>query len=198
MVQLNLVMIQDGHKTPVSLSYNDSILFVIFPDTVETYSVRQIDRYHHDILIGLDGGIVRINNYNVYLKLFYSTRELYLARDQKEWSRQKEKLNKTKKRNYLTNSTNMGASKTSKHYAKNPESAEKRREYQRKYNKTEKAKDYRAALNKENRKRGTYGNGDGLDVSHQPNGKTKLEPASKNRGDKNNSAGDKRARGKKK
>ena len=39
----------------------------------------------------------------------------------------------------------------------------------------------RAALNKENRKRGTYGNGDGKDVSHRKNGKTFLEAASKNR-----------------
>ncbi len=39
----------------------------------------------------------------------------------------------------------------------------------------------RAALNKENRKRGTYGNGDGKDVSHKKNGKTFLEAASKNR-----------------
>ena len=39
----------------------------------------------------------------------------------------------------------------------------------------------RAALNKENRKRGTYGNGDGKDVSHRKNGKTFLESASKNR-----------------
>jgi hypothetical protein len=39
----------------------------------------------------------------------------------------------------------------------------------------------RAALNKENRKRGTYGNGDGKDVSHKKNGKTFLEKASTNR-----------------
>ena len=36
----------------------------------------------------------------------------------------------------------------------------------------------RSALNKENRKRGTYGNGDGKDVSHRKNGKTFLEKAS--------------------
>ena len=39
----------------------------------------------------------------------------------------------------------------------------------------------RSALNKENRRRGTYGNGDGKDVSHKKNGKTFLEKASKNR-----------------
>jgi hypothetical protein len=183
---------------PVSLSYNDSIMYVAFPDTVEVYPVKRINHGPKHTLIGLEKGIVKITDNFVYLKLYYSTRELYLARDAKEWSRLKEKLKKTTSHNYLTNSTNMGASKTSKHYAKNPESAEKHRAYQRKYNKTEKAKDYRAALNKENRKRKTYGNGDGLDVSHQPNGKTKLEPASKNRGDKNNTAGDRRARGGKK
>ena len=39
----------------------------------------------------------------------------------------------------------------------------------------------RAELNKENRKRGTYGNGDGKDVSHSKNGKTRLMIQSKNR-----------------
>jgi len=39
----------------------------------------------------------------------------------------------------------------------------------------------RAELNKENRKRGTYGNGDGKDVSHSKNGKTRLMVRSKNR-----------------
>ena len=39
----------------------------------------------------------------------------------------------------------------------------------------------RSELNKENRRRGTYGNGDGKDVSHKRNGKTFLEKASKNR-----------------
>ena len=39
----------------------------------------------------------------------------------------------------------------------------------------------RTALNKENRKRGTYGNGDKLDVSHKQGGGTKLEGQSKNR-----------------
>lgn len=49
---------------------------------------------------------------------------------------------------------------------------------------TPKERAYRARLNRENRKRGTYGNGDGLDVSHAKSGgrgKTKLEAASKNR-----------------
>ena len=36
------------------------------------------------------------------------------------------------------------------------------------------------------------------DVSHKSNGRVSLRPQSKNRGDKNDTAGDKRARGKKK
>ena len=52
---------------------------------------------------------------------------------------------------------------------------------QAKYNRKPAQKKRRAALNKENRKRGTYGNGDGKDVSHKKNGKTFLEAASKNR-----------------
>ena len=39
----------------------------------------------------------------------------------------------------------------------------------------------RVALNKANRKKGTYGNGDGMDVSHKRSGKTVLEKASTNR-----------------
>ena len=45
-----------------------------------------------------------------------------------------------------------------------------------------KAKKYRATLNRINRKSGKKG--DGKDVSHQPDGSTKTEKASKNRGRK--------------
>lgn len=37
----------------------------------------------------------------------------------------------------------------------------------RKYGKSKKAKKYRAELNQYNRKKGTYGNGDGLDAAHE-------------------------------
>ena len=37
---------------------------------------------------------------------------------------------------------------------------------QKKYNRKPAQRKRRAALNKENRRRGTYGNGDGKDVSH--------------------------------
>ena len=45
---------------------------------------------------------------------------------------------------------------------------------QAKYNRKPSQKKRRAALNKDNRKRGTYGNGDGKDVSHKASGKTVL------------------------
>ena len=37
----------------------------------------------------------------------------------------------------------------------------------KKYGKTRRAKKYRAELNNYNRKRGTYGNGDGMDAAHE-------------------------------
>jgi len=48
-------------------------------------------------------------------------------------------------------------------------STKTRRNYKeeyRKYGSSEEAKAYRAELNAHNRKKGTYGNGDGLDASH--------------------------------
>jgi len=60
-----------------------------------------------------------------------------------------------------------------------------KRDYKKEYAKfhsSSKAKRQRAALNKYNRKKGTYGNGDGMDASHK-NGKIAgFEKASKNRG----------------
>jgi hypothetical protein len=53
--------------------------------------------------------------------------------------------------------------------------------YQRKYDGSKLQISKRSALNKENRRRGTYGNGDGKDVSHKRDGSTTLEIASKNR-----------------
>ena len=53
--------------------------------------------------------------------------------------------------------------------------------YQKKYDSSSMQIKKRTALNKENRKRGTYGNGDGKDVSHRKNGKTFLEKHLKNR-----------------
>ena len=53
--------------------------------------------------------------------------------------------------------------------------------YQRKYDSSKLQIAKRSKLNKENRKRGTYGNGDGKDVSHAKGGKTRLMSQSKNR-----------------
>ena len=53
--------------------------------------------------------------------------------------------------------------------------------YQKEYDSSALQIAKRSALNKDNHKRGTYGNGDGKDVSHKKNGKTFLEAASKNR-----------------
>ena len=64
-----------------------------------------------------------------------------------------------------------------------PEAA--KRDYKDEYKKFQsstKSKKYRAELNKYNRKKGTYGNGDGKDASHK-NGKiVGFESQSKNRG----------------
>jgi len=70
---------------------------------------------------------------------------------------------------------------TSDYYKQNPDARRKRLNQQGAYNKTKKGLQIRTAANKLNRKLGTYGNGDGKDVSHKKNGKTFLEKASKNR-----------------
>lgn len=56
-------------------------------------------------------------------------------------------------------------------------------DYQREYNARPEQKKKRAELNRENRKRKTYGNKDGKDVSHNSDGsiKRKAESQSKNR-----------------
>lgn len=71
--------------------------------------------------------------------------------------------------------------KTSEYYKKNPKARAKRLKQQKAYNAKPMQIKKRVALNKENRKRGTYGNGDGKDVSHKKDGSTVLETASKNR-----------------
>ena len=54
--------------------------------------------------------------------------------------------------------------------------------YYDKYQSSTKAKKYRAELNKYNRKKGTYGNGDGKDASHKGGKIVGFEKESKNRG----------------
>jgi hypothetical protein len=70
-------------------------------------------------------------------------------------------------------------SKSSEWYAKN--GTEKKDSYNKKYHQSKKRKKYRAFLNKKNREMGTYGNGDGKDVSHLKSGGVVLEDQSKNR-----------------
>ena len=73
------------------------------------------------------------------------------------------------------------ASKSTNYYNSNADALKIKRKYQREYNKKPSEIKKRTALNAENRKRGTYGNGDKLDVSHKQGGGTKLESQSKNR-----------------
>jgi hypothetical protein len=87
--------------------------------------------------------------------------------------------------------------KTAKYYKENPEARKKRNEYQKEYNKSDKQVAKRVELNRENRKRGTYGDKNGMDLSHTKRGYV-MKKASVNRGDTNDMPGDKRARGKKK
>jgi len=83
-------------------------------------------------------------------------------------------------RNSLAGKSN-GKSKSAKYYAKNPKARKKKTEYNKKYNATPSQKKYRSQLNAFNRKKGTYGNGDGLDASHKGGKITRLEKASSNR-----------------
>jgi hypothetical protein len=87
--------------------------------------------------------------------------------------------------------------KTQTYLDKNPEAKAKKNAYQKEYNKRPEQVKKRVELNKVNRERGTYGNGDGLDMAHTKNGIVKKK-ASVNRGSKTDTPGDVRARGKKK
>jgi hypothetical protein len=73
------------------------------------------------------------------------------------------------------------ASRTSDYYKKNPKARAKRLKQQARYNRQSLQIEKRVELNRENHKRGTYGNGDGKDVSHKKDGSTVLEKASTNR-----------------
>ena len=76
------------------------------------------------------------------------------------------------------------ASASTDYYKSNKDALKVKRAYQKKYNKKPSEVARRVALNKENRKRGTYGNGDGKDVSHTKGGGTvfkNLNPKNKGR-----------------
>ena len=73
------------------------------------------------------------------------------------------------------------ASKSTNYYKSHANALKIKQAYQRKYNKKPSQVKRRTELNADNRRRGTYGNGDKLDVSHKQGGGTKLEGQSKNR-----------------
>jgi hypothetical protein len=77
--------------------------------------------------------------------------------------------------------TAKGKSKSAKYFQDNPEAKKKKNEYNKEYHASTERKKYRASLNKKNRNSGTYGNGDGKDMSHTKDGKLVKEPQSTNR-----------------
>ena len=86
--------------------------------------------------------------------------------------------------------------KTAKYYATHPEARAKKAAYDKRNDARPERRARRAELTKINREKGTAGNGDGKDWSHTKNGMV-MKKASVNRGSKSDTAGDKRARGKK-
>jgi hypothetical protein len=75
----------------------------------------------------------------------------------------------------------MALSKSAIYFQNNPEARKKKDDYNTKYHSTTERKKYRVKLNKANRNAGTYGNGDGKDMSHTKSGKLVKESASTNR-----------------
>ena len=73
------------------------------------------------------------------------------------------------------------ASISTKYYRSHAKARAKKNRYQKKFNRSKLQIKNRTSLNAENRRRGTYGNGDNLDVSHKKGGGTTLEAQSKNR-----------------
>ena len=86
----------------------------------------------------------------------------------------------------------MALKKSARNYKKNPDSKKKKAAYDKKYDATPARRKRRAELVKANRKAGTYGNGDGLDMSHTKKGKLVKEKASTNRGRNKYKAGSKK------
>tara|TARA_B100000427_G_C15395001_1_gene545062 strand:- start:39 stop:317 length:279 start_codon:yes stop_codon:yes gene_type:complete len=62
----------------------------------------------------------------------------------------------------------MAKQSTADYYRTHPDAAKNRLKQQSAYQKTAKGKAIKKAANAANRAKGTYGNGDGLDVSHKP------------------------------
>lgn len=74
-----------------------------------------------------------------------------------------------------------GKSKSAKYFASHPEAREKKNAYNKEYHSSEERKNYRVRLNKANRDAGTYGNGDGKDMSHTKSNGLVKENQSSNR-----------------
>ena len=77
--------------------------------------------------------------------------------------------------------TKRGKSKSAKYYHDNPTARNKKKAYDTEYHKTPSRKKYRTILQKINRDKGTHGNLDNQDESHQSKTKTKQEHFSQNR-----------------
>jgi len=75
----------------------------------------------------------------------------------------------------------MALSKSALYFRNNPEARKKKNEYNTEYHSSPERKKYRVKLNKANRDAGTYGNGDGKDMSHTKSGKLTKESQSANR-----------------
>jgi hypothetical protein len=82
----------------------------------------------------------------------------------------------------------MAKSKTQKYYDSNPDAKKRKAAYDSLYHSTKERREYRSKLNKANRKAGTYGNGDDMDMSHTKSGKLVKEHKSNNRA-RNGSSG---------
>lgn len=91
-------------------------------------------------------------------------------------------INFLKKTIHMARNTLAGKHKSYDKRGMSDEQIKKKKEYDKNYHATKERKKYRAELNRENKKRGTYGNKDGKDVSHhKKKGKYSQEPQSKNR-----------------
>jgi hypothetical protein len=64
----------------------------------------------------------------------------------------------------------MGLSKSAIYYRNNPDARKVKSIYDKKHQKKRSAVKKRVECNKFNRNNGTYGNGDKMDCSHQPDG----------------------------
>jgi hypothetical protein len=74
-----------------------------------------------------------------------------------------------------------GKSKSAKYFASHPEARAKKNAYNKEYHSSPERVAYREKLNNANRRAGTYGNGDGKDMSHTKDGKLVKETKSTNR-----------------